>query len=158
MGTEIERKFLLVGDTWRENAQGLLLRQGYICSRPEGTVRVRTVHNQGYLTLKGKTTGITRSEFEYPIPLEEANILLDQLCEESILEKIRYRVDYKGFTWEIDEFLGDNAGLLIAEIELETEDQFFARPEWVGEEVSGDPRYFNSSLSRNPYLRWVKGP
>jgi adenylate cyclase len=156
MGTEIERKFLLTGDAWRENARGLLLRQGYICSRPEGTVRVRTSHNQGYLTLKGKTTGITRCEFEYLIPLEEANILLDQLCERPVLEKIRYLVDYKGFTWEIDEFLGDNAGLLIAEIELEAEDQSFAKPDWVGEEVSGDARYFNSSLSRNPYLRWKK--
>jgi CYTH domain-containing protein len=156
MGTEIERKFLLIGNAWREKAQGSLLRQGYISSRPEGTVRVRTSNNQGYLTLKGKTTGITRCEFEYPIPLEEANILLNRLCEQPILEKIRYLVDYKGFTWEVDEFLGDNAGLLIAEIELEAEDQSFAKPEWVGEEVSGDARYFNSSLSRNPFIHWKK--
>ena len=108
------------------------------------------------MTLKGKTTGITRCEFEYPIPLEEANILLNRLCEQPILEKIRYLVDYKGFTWEVDEFLGDNAGLLIAEIELEAEDQSFAKPEWVGEEVSGDARYFNSSLSRNPFIHWKK--
>jgi adenylate cyclase len=156
MGTEIERKFLLIGDEWRENAQGILIRQGYISSQPERTVRVRTSNNQGYLTLKGKTTGITRLEFEYPIPLDEANILLDQLCEQPIVEKIRYLVDYKGFTWEIDEFRGDNAGLLIAEIELESEDQFLAKPEWIGEEVSGDARYFNSSLSRNPFLGWGK--
>jgi len=156
MGTEIERKFLLIGDAWRENARGILLRQGYISSQPGRTVRVRTSNNQGYLTLKGKTTGITRCEFEYPIPLDDANMLLDQLCEQPILEKIRYLVDYKGFTWEVDEFLGDNAGLLIAEIELEAEDQSFAKPEWIGEEVSGDRRYFNSSLSRYPFLRWEK--
>jgi len=156
MGTEIERKFLLIGDAWRENARGILLRQGYISSQPGRTVRVRTSNNQGYLTLKGKTTGITRCEFEYPIPLDDANMLFDQLCEQPILEKIRYLVDYKGFTWEVDEFLGDNAGLLIAEIELEAEDQSFAKPEWIGEEVSGDRRYFNSSLSRYPFLRWEK--
>ncbi len=156
MGTEIERKFLLIGDAWRENARGTLLRQGYISTQPGRTVRVRTANNQGYLTLKGKTTGITRCEFEYPIPLDDANMLLDQLCEQPILEKIRYLIDYKGFTWEVDEFLGDNAGLLIAEIELEAEDQSFAKPEWIGEEVSGDRRYFNSSLSRYPFLRWEK--
>jgi adenylate cyclase len=156
MGTEIERKFLLIGDAWRENARGTLLRQGYISSQPGRTVRVRTANNQGYLTLKGKTTGITRCEFEYPIPLDDANMLLDQLCEQPILEKIRYLVDYKGFIWEVDEFLGDNAGLLIAEIELEAENQSFAKPEWLGEEVSGDRRYFNSSLSRYPFLRWGK--
>jgi adenylate cyclase len=156
MGIEIERKFLLIGDAWRENARGILLRQGYISSQPERTVRVRTSHDQGYLTVKGKTTGITRCEFEYPIPFEEANILLYQLCKQPILEKIRYQVDYKGFKWEIDEFLGDNAGLFIAEIELEAEDHFFAKPEWAGQEVSGDTRYFNSSLSRNPFLHWKK--
>ncbi len=156
MGTEIERKFLLIGDAWRENARGTLLRQGYISTQPGRTVRVRTANSQGYLTLKGKTTGISRCEFEYPIPLDDANMLLDQLCEQPILEKIRYLVDYKGFIWEVDEFLGDNAGLLIAEIELEAENQSFAKPEWLGEEVSGDRRYFNSSLSRYPFLRWGK--
>ncbi len=154
MGTEIERKFLLIGEEWRENAQGLLLRQGYISSQPGGTVRVRTADNQGYLTLKGKTTGVSRLEFEYSIPLEDADILLDQICQKPILEKIRYRVAYKGHTWEVDEFLGDNAGLLVAEIELTAEDQPFPKPPWIGEEVSGDPRYCNSSLSRNPFLHW----
>ena len=154
MGTEIERKFLLTGAGWRENAQGLLLRQGYISSQPGGTVRVRTANNRGYLTLKGKTTGVSRLEFEYPIPLEDADILLEQLCQKPILEKIRYRIDYKGHIWEVDEFLGDNAGLLVAEIELTAEDQPFPKPPWIGEEVSDDPRYRNSSLSRNPFLHW----
>jgi adenylate cyclase len=156
MGKEIERKFLLANDAWRENAQGLLFRQGYITSKPGQTVRVRTCNNSGFLTIKGKSTGITRLEFEYPIPLDDANSLLDQLCEQPILDKIRYLVDYKGFTWEIDEFLGDNAGLLVAEIELEAENQPFPKPPWIGKEVSGDMRYFNSSLIRNPYKYWGK--
>jgi CYTH domain-containing protein len=155
MGNEIERKFLLANDSWRENAQGIFFRQGYIINRRPGqTVRVRTCNNSGFLTIKGKSTGITRLEFEYPIPLEDANILLDQLCEQPILEKIRYLVNFKGFTWEIDEFLGDNTGLLIAEIELEAEDQLFPKPPWIGEEVSGDNRYFNSSLISNPFKHW----
>jgi adenylate cyclase len=157
MGKEIERKFLLANDTWKENAQGYLFRQGYIINRKPGqTVRVRTCNNSGFLTIKGKSTGISRLEFEYPIPLDDANSLLDHLCEQPILEKIRYFVEYKGFTWEIDEFLGDNAGLLVAEIELEAEDQPFPKPHWIGEEVSGDIRYFNSSLIRNPYKYWGK--
>ena len=157
MGKEIERKFLLANEDWRENAQGRLFRQGYIINRKPGqTVRVRTCNNSGFLTIKGKSQGITRLEFEYPIPLADANILLDQLCEQPIVEKIRYLVDFKGFTWEIDEFHGDNAGLLVAEIELEAEDQPFPKPPWIGEEVSGDLRYFNSSLTRNPYKYWGK--
>jgi adenylate cyclase len=157
MGKEIERKFLLANEDWRENAQGRLFRQGYIINRKPGqTVRVRTCNNSGFLTIKGKSKGITRLEFEYPIPLADANILLDQLCEQPILEKIRYLVDYKGFTWEIDEFLGDNAGLFVAEIELEAEIQPFPKPPWIGEEVSGDLRYFNSSLIRNPFKLWRK--
>jgi adenylate cyclase len=154
MGTEIERKFLLAGDEWRDHAQGQLLRQGYISRQSGRTVRIRTCNNEGYLTIKGRSTGITRLEFEYTIPLEDANILLDQLCEQPLLEKIRYLVDYKGFIWEIDEFLGDNRGLLIAEIELEEEDQPFAKPGWIGVEVTGDIRYYNSSLIRNPFIRW----
>jgi adenylate cyclase len=157
MGKEIERKFLLANEDWRENAQGRLFRQGYIINRNPGqTVRVRTCNNEGFLTIKGKSKGITRLEFEYPIPLDDANNLLDQLCEQPILEKIRYFVDFKGFTWEIDEFLGDNAGLLVAEIELKKEDQPFPKPHWIGEEVSGDNRYFNSSLVRNPFKYWGK--
>jgi adenylate cyclase len=156
MGKEIERKFLLANDEWRENAQGLLFRQGYINSKPGQTVRVRTCNDSGFLTIKGKSKGITRLEFEYPIPLDDANSLLDQLCEQPILEKIRYLVDFKGFTWEIDEFLGDNTGLFVAEIELEAEEQPFPKPQWIGAEVSGDIRYFNSSLIRNPFKYWGK--
>ncbi|MDR3631570.1 MAG: CYTH domain-containing protein [Desulfocapsaceae bacterium] len=156
MGKEIERKFLLAGDEWRKNARGHVFRQGYIGSRPGRTVRVRTCNNTGFLTLKGKSSGITRLEFEYPIPLSDANTLLAELCEQPLVEKIRYLVDYEGFRWEIDEFLGDNAGLCIAEIELSAEDQPFPRPPWLGEEVSGDIRYYNSNLRENPFKNWKK--
>lgn len=156
MGTETERKFLLASGEWRENATGQLFRQGYISSHPGRTVRVRTCNNYGYLTVKGKSSGITRLEFEYPIPLDDANSLLEQLCEHPLVEKIRYLVDYQGFRWEIDEFLGENAGLFIAEIELTAEDQPFPKPPWLGKEVSGDSRYFNSNLRENPFKNWGK--
>ena len=154
MGKEIERKFLLASEEWRENASGQLFRQGYIITRPGRTVRVRTCNDAGYVTIKGKTSGITRLEFEYPIPVDDAKTLLDQLCEHPLVEKIRYLVDYKGFRWEIDEFLGENAVLIVAEIELDREDQPFPRPPWLGEEVSGDIRYYNSNLRENPFKNW----
>jgi adenylate cyclase len=156
MGYEIERKFLLENDKWRKNARGTLFRQGYMLSDPGRTVRIRTCNDKGYLTIKGLVTGISRPEFEYEIPDKDANFLLDHFCDGPILEKIRHLVEYQGFTWEIDEFLGENAGLLLAEIELTSEDQIFPKPQWIGEEVSGDPRYFNSSLVKNPYTHWQR--
>ncbi|MBM9511781.1 CYTH domain-containing protein [Desulfogranum marinum] len=154
MGIEIERKFLLVGEAWKKLAQGVRYRQGYLSTSKESTVRVRTIENTGYLTVKGKSTGATRSEFEYEIPVEDANTMLDQLCAKPLIEKKRYKIEYEGFTWEVDEFFGENQGLVVAEIELESEDQPYTKPEWVGAEVTQDQRYFNSNLARNPYCRW----
>ena len=115
---------------------------------------MRIEDDKAMLTIKGRTVGATRGEWEYPIPLEDAQVFLDSLCERPIIEKYRYRIPYQGLTWEVDEFLGDNAGLVVAEVELKREDQLFAKPEWVGEEVTHDTRYFNASLLRHPYSRW----
>lgn len=154
MGIEIEKKFLLTGTEWKQLATGTAYRQGYLNSVKERTVRVRTINDQGFLTIKGVSVGATRLEYEYEIPLEDANALLDELCEKPLIEKNRYKVNFSGFTWEIDEFFGENDGLIVAEIELESEDQAFEKPEWVGEEVTGDSRYFNSNLINNPYTKW----
>ena len=155
MGVEIERKFLLAGDGWRVLGEPVLLRQGYLCSDPVRTVRVRIEGGQGVLTIKSKNVGATRGEWEYPIPLQEAAELLDRLCERPLVEKTRRRIAHAGFVWEVDEFLGENAGLVVAEIELPSEDTAFERPSWIGQEVTGDKRYYNSSLIRNPYSTWT---
>ncbi len=154
MGIEIEKKFLLTGTGWKELAAGTPYRQGYLSSVKERTVRVRTIADKGFLTIKGISVGAVRREYEYEIPVEDANALLDELCEKPIIEKNRYKIDYSGFVWEVDEFFGENDGLVVAEIELESEDQLFDKPEWVGEEVTGDARYFNSNLIKHPYCRW----
>ena len=155
MGVEIERKFLPSGDAWRQLGEPVLLRQGYLCSDPERTVRVRIEGDEGRLTIKSKGSGVRRGEWEYPIPLPEAQELLDTLCARPLVEKYRRRIEHAGFTWEVDEFLGENAGLVVAEIELPSEDTVFARPDWIGQEVSGDKRYYNSSLIRFPYSQWT---
>lgn len=154
MGVEIEKKFLLSGSDWKQLAAGTAYRQGYLNSTKERTVRVRTIDDKGYLTVKGISVGATRMEFEYEIPREDAAQLLDELCEKPLIEKNRYKIEYGGFIWEVDEFFGENDGLVVAEIELESEDQQFERPAWVGEEVTGDPRYFNSNLIKHPYTAW----
>jgi adenylate cyclase len=154
MGIEIERKFLVLGRDWRSMGKKALLRQGYLSSNPERTVRVRVEGDAAQITIKGKTSGATRQEWEYSIALADANALLDTLCEQPIIEKFRYRIPYEGMTWEVDEFLGENAGLVVAEIELADENQAFIKPSWIGEEVTSDPRYFNSSLLRHPFSRW----
>jgi CYTH domain-containing protein len=154
MAKEIERKFLLVGDAWRELAKGTHYRQGYLNSAKERTVRVRTIDDKGFLTIKGITTGATRVEYEYEIPHSDCTEMLDDLAEKPIIEKARYKIEFGGFVWEVDEFFGVNKGLVVAEIELESEDQAFEKPSWVGEEVTGDPRYYNSSLVANPYTTW----
>ena len=154
MGVEIERKFLLSGDGWRKLGEPVLLRQGYLSSDPDRTVRVRVEGGTGTMTIKGRSVGATRSEWEYPIPLDDANELLDRLCEQPIIEKHRRRIAFGAHVWEVDEFLGANAGLVVAEVELAFEDQQFDKPEWVGEEVTHDRRYFNSSLIRQPYSGW----
>lgn len=154
MGEEIERKFLITGDAWRGLAEGVLYRQGYLCAEQGRTVRVRLAGNQGYLTIKGPTTGVVRPEYEYPIPSEDARAMLDTLCRQPLIEKNRHIIPFQGFLWEVDEFLGLNQGLVIAEIELETEDQPFARPKWIGREVSDDPRYTNAALCLAPFSTW----
>ncbi|MFC1493802.1 CYTH domain-containing protein [Thermodesulfobacteriota bacterium] len=152
MATEIERKFLLKGYTWRSE-KAVKCRQGYLSSAKERTVRVRTMDDKGYLTIKGIAVGASRLEFEYEIPYHDANTLLD-ICEKPLIEKNRYKVEEEGFIWEIDEFFGENKGLIIAEVELDSEDQEFPKLNWIGEEVTGDPRYFNANLIKNPYSKW----
>ena len=154
MGTEIERKFLVTGDEWRAMATGVFYSQGYLCLEKERTVRVRIAGDKAFLTVKGKSSGISRMEYEYPIPLEDARVLLAQLCVQPVIEKKRYRIHYQGFVWEVDEFFGENEGLLVAEIELAAEEQVFEKPSWVGEEVSFDRRYANAGLVKNPYSSW----
>ncbi|MGV8869179.1 MAG: CYTH domain-containing protein [Janthinobacterium svalbardensis] len=154
MGVEIERKFLLQGDAWRGLGQAVLLRQGYLSSARERVVRVRIEGEQAMLTIKGANVGATRGEWEYPIPLADAAELLDGLCEQPLIEKVRHRIGHAGMVWEVDEFLGANAGLIVAEIELASEDQPFEKPEWIGAEVSGDARYYNANLIRHPFSQW----
>lgn len=151
---EIERKFLVVGDEWRTLASGELYRQGYLSSAPERSVRVRATPRAGYLTIKGASVGATRAEYEYEIPRDEANEILDTLAERPLIEKLRYRIACGDVVFEIDEFLGENAGLVLAEVELGAENQEFERPGWLGEEVTGDPRYYNVNLARHPYSTW----
>lgn len=154
MGTEIERKFLVRDDSFRSLAQGTRYRQGYLNSVKERVVRVRTIDDKGFLTIKGITTGATRAEYEYEIPVKEAEAMLDELCEQPLIEKNRYKIAHKGFVWEVDEFFGENQGLIFAEVELESEDQQFDKPDWITDEVTGDPKYFNSNLIQNPYKNW----
>lgn len=154
MGVEIERKFLLAGDGWRELGEPVLLRQGYLSSDPARVVRVRIEGEAAFLTIKGKSQGATRGEWEYPIPVSEAAELLDTLCPAPLVEKVRRRIQLGAHTWEVDEFLGANAGLVVAEIELASEDEAFDKPEWIGVEVTHEARYFNSNLIRHPYCDW----
>ena len=152
MGIEIERKFLVVGDGWRQ-APAVPYAQGYLNRDKQRTVRVRVVEDSAWLTVKGASTGATRAEFEYPIPVADARELLAQ-CDGPLVRKLRRVVVHAGARWEIDEFQGDNAGLIVAEIELAAEDAPFERPAWLGAEVTHDPRYFNSSLATTPFCTW----
>ena len=154
MGEEIERKFLVSSEAWRETAEGTRYRQGFLSTEPERTVRVRVAGPRGSITVKGKSLGARRAEFEYEIPVADAERMLDTLCKRPLIEKVRYVLAVGAHTWEIDVFEGDNAGLVVAEIELRREDEAFERPEWVGNEVTDDPRYFNSNLVANPYRAW----
>jgi len=154
MPVEIERKFLVRGDDWRSLATGTLYRQGYLVSERGRTVRVRIAGDRGYLTIKGATVGISRSEYEYLIPVSDAAELLDTMCDRPLIEKLRYRIECQGLVWEVDEFLGENQGLLLAEVELDDAAQTISMPDWIGQEVSGDPRYFNSNLVKQPFTQW----
>ncbi|ARV19846.1 Inorganic triphosphatase [Curvibacter sp. AEP1-3] len=152
MAVEIERKFRVTGDAWR-NDSGVLYRQGYLNRDKVRTVRIRIAGSAAFLTIKGKSTGATRAEFEYPVPMDDAQALL-ALCDGPLIEKTRYIVLHAGHRWEVDEFAGDNAGLVVAELELSAEDEAFERPAWLGEEVTHDARYFNSNLATQPFCTW----
>lgn len=152
MAIEIERKFLVIGDAWRD-APPVFYSQGYLNRDKARTVRVRIAGEEAFLTIKGTSVGARRAEFEYPIPLWDARELL-ALCEQPLIEKNRRKILHEGFIWEVDEFLGENLGLVVAEIELPAEDAAFTKPDWVGAEVTDDARYFNSNLSRTPFTRW----
>ena len=154
MGVEIERKFLVEGDAWRTLGESTVLRQGYLSTDATRTVRVRIDGERAFLTIKGKSVGASRGEWEYPIPVPEAAELLDTLCQQPLVEKVRHRIPNGPHTWEVDEFLGANAGLVVAEIELASEDEAFEQPDWIGREVTGDARYFNSRLISHPYSQW----
>lgn len=154
MAKEIERKFLVhEDDAWRQ-VEGTPYRQGYLNTAKERTVRVRTIGSRGYLTIKGEAKWATRSEFEYEIPVQEAQQMLEDLCIRPLIEKTRRKIEWDGLTWEVDEFLGANKGLILAEVELESEDQSFTRPAWVGSEVTTEPRYYNANLVNKPYAQW----
>lgn len=156
MATEIERKFLLVSDAWRQLVVRVeTFRQGYLSNNPRASVRVRIANDTATLNIKGMTIGLQRPEYEYTIPLAEAAELLDQLCERPLIEKTRHFVEFGGNLWEIDEFHGDNAGLVVAEVELDSPDQVIMMPTWAGKDVSHVERYYNVRLTQYPYNRWT---
>jgi CYTH domain-containing protein len=155
MAKEIEKKYLVKNSDYKENSSVTYIQQGYISTQKERVVRVRIKDDKGYITIKGENNGAIRLEYEYTIPLSEAKEMIETLCQKPIIEKYRY--SYKaadGHTWEIDEFLGDNEGLVVAEIELLDENEVFTLPEWIGEDVTSDIRYYNSNLMINPYKNW----
>jgi len=154
MALEIERKFLMKDESWRGLALGQHYRQGYLNQNHGTIVRIRTIGNEGYLTIKGPSQDGARLEFEYPIPVVDAVEMLEKLSASPIVEKLRHAIHFDGFVWEVDEFLGENEGLIFAEIELEHPDQQFSLPPWIGREVTDDPRFYNSNLASNPYSRW----
>ncbi len=153
MPSEIERKFLVTGDSWRDSSPGVRIAQGYLTQDTERTVRVRIGGEKAWLTVKGRSVGISRAEFEYEIPVSEARELLG-LCLPSVIDKTRHEVPHAGHVWEVDVFHGENDGLIVAEVELEDESDSPELPEWVGDEVSSDARYFNSRLAVVPYAKW----
>ncbi|MBF0454725.1 MAG: CYTH domain-containing protein [Magnetococcales bacterium] len=154
MATEIERKFLVKNDGWRGLGEGTVFIQGFLSTVKQRVVRVRIAGNIGTLTIKGANNGITRCEYEYEIPLKDAELMLNDLCEKPVIEKTRYRIQHGNHIWEVDEFEGVNKGLIVAEIELMDANQPFEKPDWVGQDVSDDDRYFNSNLIKHPFSNW----
>jgi adenylate cyclase len=157
MATEIEHKFLVRNESWQGYVYHTMwIRQGYLVSDEIRSVRVRITDGAAYLNIKSATLGITRSEYEYSIPLQDAGEILDALCDKPLLEKTRHLARYGNHVWEIDVFEGDNAGLVVAEVELASPGENFARPPWIGEEVSHDRRYYNAYLARHSYKNWQR--
>ncbi len=154
MGIEIERKFLIDINKIGPLQNGYQIKQGYIQTIDLTTVRIRIRDKEAFLTIKSKNTGISKLEFEYPIPIQDAQDMLDNLCHTSYIDKIRYLVKHEGHLWEVDVFEGSNKGLVVAELELESEDEVFTLPNWVTKEVTDDTRYFNSNLIEHPYSKW----
>lgn len=155
MGIEIERKFLVKNNSWQvESDAGQEFVQGYMVGGVKSSVRVRIEGDRAFLNIKSATIGVTRMEYEYPIPVSDARELLENLCNKPLIEKNRYLIRRNGLVWEIDVFKGDNAGLVVAEVELNSQDQAFESPEWLGEEVSHDPRYYNVNLTKHPFKNW----
>ncbi len=155
MAIEIERKFLVTNDSWRSLATGISYKQGYMLTQEKlTTIRVRTIGKKAFLTIKSKSEGLSRNEFEYSIPIDDAEIMLNTLCSRPLIEKVRYKIPQGDLVWEIDEFQGENEGLIIAEVELKQEDQVIDFPNWIGEEVSHDSRYYNVNLAKHPYQAW----
>ncbi len=156
MGVEIERKFLVVGDAWRAAASpGMPCRQGYLSTDPGCSVRVRVCGDKAWLNVKSAVIGLARREYEYEIPPSDAHEILETLCVKPLIEKTRFIVEHEGRAWEIDVFEGDNSGLVVAEIELESAGEELALPAWAGDDVSGDARYYNQRLVEHPYSRWA---
>ena len=155
MALEVEHKFLLANDDWRNGIDhSVHYKQGYLSSSPMSSVRVRISDTHAWLNIKSATIGTHRQEFEYEIPLNDANDILDELCHKPLVEKMRHFVHHAGHIWEIDEFMGDNAGLIVAEVELSQIGESFAKPDWIGAEVTNDLRYYNNNLTKNPYKNW----
>jgi adenylate cyclase len=155
MAIEIERKFLLANDNWRKDAdEGINVIQAYMGSNEKSSIRIRIHDDSANLNIKSKTLGIQRSEYEYPIPLDDAKIILESLCDKPYIEKTRFHVVHDEHKWEIDVFSGDNEGLIVAELELNSVDEHFTLPDWLGEEVSNEPRYYNICLVSHPYKNW----
>jgi adenylate cyclase len=155
MPIEIERKFLVVNDNWKAQVESRAsLKQGYLASQSNATIRVRVADGRAQLNIKGPTRGISRLEYEYDIPPRDAEEILDRLAEGAVIEKERYKVRCGGHVWDLDVFQGDNAGLVVAEVELASEAEHFEMPDWAGEEVSGDARYYNASLVKHPFTCW----
>lgn len=154
MGKEIERKFLVKDDSYKRFSSFFYCKQGYICLDIERVVRARVIGEKGFLTIKGKTYGISRDEFEYEIPKDEASLMIDSFCLDNIVEKNRYKIEFENKVWWVDEFLGDNEGLVIAEIELESEEESFLKPSWIDDEITHDHRYAGTSLAKNAFKNW----
>lgn len=156
MATEIERKFLVKDDSWRAAADaGVVYRQGYLLGSERASVRVRLEGEVARLNIKGATLGVRRQEYEYPIPMADAVEMLESLCQQPLIEKVRHHIPFGGRLWEVDVFQGDNAGLVVAEVEVETEDAALVLPPWAGREVSHQPRYYNVCLVQHPYKDWT---
>lgn len=159
MALEIERKFLVRNEGWRgHTTRTLHIRQGYLNQARECSIRVRTAGGRGWINIKSITIGVQRHEYEYEIPCKDAEELLDTLCQQPLIDKVRHFAPYQDHLWEIDVFRGDNEGLVVAEIELNNPTEAFARPPWLGREVTEDARYYNTCLAQRPYRMWQEIP